>query len=113
MPSSNNVRGHRPSQPNFPVHSIKGNSGMFGFTAVSQFTHKNGVGPDQLRSSQMVVTVEVTDLLLQSLDCLKTLIDCAKSGEAPNDAVVSGLGARPRPVRTGASAAKQGLRPPH
>ncbi|HNO35623.1 MAG TPA: Hpt domain-containing protein, partial [Nitrospira sp.] len=63
------------------AHSIKGNSGMFGFTAVSQFTHKMESVLDQLRSSQMVVTVEVTDLLLQSLDCLKTLIDCAKSGE--------------------------------
>ena len=52
------------------AHSIKGNSGMFGFTAVSQFTHKMESVLDQLRSSQMVVTVEITDLLLQSLDCL-------------------------------------------
>lgn len=49
------------------AHSIKGNSGMFGFTAVSQFTHKRESVLDQLRSSQMVVTVEVTDVLLQSL----------------------------------------------
>ena len=93
------------------AHSIKGNSGMFGFTAVSQFTHKMESVLDQLRSSQMVVTVEVTDLLLQSLDCLKTLIDCAKSGEAPNDAVVSGLGARLEACQNGASAAKQEASP--
>ena len=64
-------------------------------------------------SSQMVVTVEVTDLLLQSLDCLKTLIDCAKSGEAPNDAVVSGLGPVLEACQNGASAAKQEASPPH
>ncbi|MCS6328131.1 MAG: chemotaxis protein CheA [Nitrospira sp.] len=90
------------------AHSIKGNSGMFGFTAVSQFTHKMESVLDQLRSSQMVVTVEVTDLLLQSLDCLKTLIDCAKSGEAPNDELVSGLGARLEACQSGAAAPKAG-----
>ncbi len=86
------------------AHSIKGNSGMFGFTAVSQFTHKMESVLDQLRSSQMVVTVEVTDLLLQSLDCLKTLIDCAKSGEAPNDELVSGLGGRLEACQNGGTA---------
>ncbi|MBS0171666.1 MAG: chemotaxis protein CheA [Nitrospira sp.] len=90
------------------AHSIKGNSGMFGFTAVSQFTHKMESVLDQLRSSQMVVTVEVADLLLQSLDCLKTLIDCAKSGEAPNDDLVSELGARLEACQSGAAAPKPG-----
>jgi len=90
------------------AHSIKGNSGMFGFTAVSQFTHKMESVLDQLRSSQMVVTVEVTDLLLQSLDCLKALIDCAKSGDAPNDELVSGLGARLEACQSGAGVPKTG-----
>ena len=88
------------------AHSIKGNSGMFGFTAVSQFTHKMESVLDQLRSSQMVVTVEVTDLLLQSLDCLKALIDCAKSGEPPNDELVSALGARLEACQNGATSTK-------
>ncbi|MBA5872168.1 MAG: chemotaxis protein CheA [Nitrospira sp. CR2.1] len=90
------------------AHSIKGNSGMFGFTAVSQFTHKMESVLDQLRSSQMVVTVEVADLLLQSLDCLKALIDCAKSGEAPNDELVSALGARLEACQNGATPPKTG-----
>lgn len=76
------------------AHSIKGNSGMFGFTAVSQFTHKMESVLDQLRSSQMVVTVDITDILLQSLDCLKTLIDCARAGESPDAAQVDALSAR-------------------
>ena len=76
------------------AHSIKGNSGMFGFTAVSQFTHKMESVLDQLRSSQMVVTVEITDLLLQSLDCLKTLIDCAKTGDSPDETQIAKLGAQ-------------------
>ena len=89
------------------AHSIKGNSGMFGFTAVSQFTHKMESVLDQLRSSQMVVTVEVTDLLLQSLDCLKTLIDCAKTGDAPNDEQVGSLGAKLEACQGASAAPKQ------
>lgn len=76
------------------AHSIKGNSGMFGFTAVSQFTHKMESVLDQLRSGQMAVTVELTDLLLKSLDGLKTLIECARSGDTPDHATVAALGAQ-------------------
>lgn len=84
------------------AHSIKGNSGMFGFTDVSQFTHKMESVLDQLRSSQMVVTVEITDLLLQSLDCLKTLIECAKTGEPPDEAQVATLGTQLEACQGGA-----------
>lgn len=86
------------------AHSIKGNSGMFGFTAVSQFTHKMESVLDQLRSSQMVVTVEITDILLQSLDCLKTLIDCARAGESPDAAHVEALSVRLEACQGGSSA---------
>lgn len=74
------------------AHSIKGNSGMFGFTAVSQFTHKMESVLDQLRSGQMVVTVELTDLLLRSLDCLKNLIECARTGQEPDQPTIVELG---------------------
>lgn len=66
------------------AHSIKGASGMFGFNAVAQFTHKMETLLDLLRNGQKAVTPQVADLLLRSTDCLKTLIDAAKSG-APID----------------------------
>jgi len=66
------------------AHSIKGASGMFGFNAVAQFTHKMETLLDLLRNGQKAVTPQVADLLLRSTDCLKTLIDAAKSG-APVD----------------------------
>ena len=67
------------------AHSIKGTSGMFGFNAVAQFTHKMETLLDLLRNRQKVVTPQIADLLLKSTDCLKTLIDAAKSG-SPVDA---------------------------
>ncbi|MDH4152389.1 MAG: chemotaxis protein CheA [Nitrospira sp.] len=73
------------------AHSIKGGAGMFGFTAVSQFTHKMETLLDLLRNGQKAVTPVVADLLLKSTDCLKTLIDSTKSGAAVDDDVVQQL----------------------
>ena len=64
---------------------------MFGFTAVAQFTHKMETLLDLLRNGQKVVTPEIADLLLKSTDCLKTLIDAAKSGSPVDDKTVQQL----------------------
>ncbi|MCS6293971.1 MAG: chemotaxis protein CheA [Nitrospira sp.] len=66
------------------AHSIKGNSGMFGFTAVGQFTHKMETLLDQLRNGKFSVTPEITDILLRSTDQLKILIEAARGGAAPD-----------------------------
>ncbi|MBI3808640.1 MAG: chemotaxis protein CheA [Nitrospirae bacterium] len=73
------------------AHSIKGTSGMFGFNAVAQFTHKMETLLDLLRNGQKVVTPHIADLLLKSTDCLKLLIDAAKTGSAVDDKTVHRL----------------------
>jgi len=73
------------------AHSIKGGSGMFSFTAVAQFTHKMETLLDLLRSGQKAVSPEIADLLLKSTDCLKTLIEAAKTGSAVDEATVQRL----------------------
>lgn len=73
------------------AHSIKGTSGMFGFNAVAQFTHKMETLLDLLRNGQKVVTPPIADLLLKSTDCLKTLIDAAKTGAPVDDESVQRL----------------------
>lgn len=75
------------------VHSIKGASGMFGFTAVAQFTHKIETLLDLLRNGQQVVTQPLADLLLRSTDCLKTLIDAVKTGASVDNETVQRLAA--------------------
>ncbi len=72
------------------VHSIKGNSGMFGFATISQFTHKMESVLDRLRNRQMAVSGPVMETLLKATDLLKTLIEAAKSN-APTDESVVGL----------------------
>lgn len=75
------------------AHSIKGASGMFGFTAVAQFTHKIETLLDLLRNGQQVVTQPLADLLLRSTDCLKTLIDAVKTGASVDNETVQRLAA--------------------
>jgi len=73
------------------AHSIKGASGMFGFNAVAQFTHKMETLLDLLRNGQTAVTSTNADLLLKSTDCLKTLIDAAKTGTPVDNETVQRL----------------------
>jgi two-component system, chemotaxis family, sensor kinase CheA len=70
------------------AHSIKGTSGMFGFVTVAQFTHKMETLLDQLRTGQKTVTPVITDLFLKATDCLKTLIEAAKTGSAVDEDTV-------------------------
>jgi two-component system chemotaxis sensor kinase CheA len=73
------------------AHSIKGTSGMFGFTAVAQFTHKMETLLDLLRNGQSRVTPQIADLLLRSTDCLKTLIEAAKTSSSVDEEIVQQL----------------------
>lgn len=73
------------------AHSIKGASGMFGFNAVAQFTHKMETLLDLLRNGQTAATPKIADLLLKSIDCLKTLIDAAKAGTPVDNETVQRL----------------------
>lgn len=73
------------------AHSIKGTSGMFGFNAVAQFTHKMETLLDLLRNGQKAVSPSIADLLLKSTDCLKTLIESVKTGETVDEKTVQRL----------------------
>ncbi len=73
------------------AHSIKGTSGMFGFNAVAQFTHKMETLLDRLRNGQSRVTPQIADLLLKATDCLKTMIDAAKTGSPADEEMAQRL----------------------
>ncbi len=62
------------------AHSIKGNSGMFNFTAIGGLTHKMENVLDLLRNEKIPVTPHVIDVLLRALDGLKGLLEAAQGG---------------------------------
>ncbi len=56
------------------AHTVKGTSSFLGFEQVTNLTHKMEDILNKLRKAEMVVTPEIMDLLLESLDVLKLLI---------------------------------------
>ncbi len=73
------------------AHSIKGNAGMFNFSAIGALTHKMENVLDLLRNEQMPVTPNVIDVLLRSLDGLKTLLNAAQGGDAADEAAIQAV----------------------
>jgi len=71
------------------AHSIKGGSGTFGFTAVSDFTHVMETLLDEMRDGRRKVTQPAVDVLLGSVDCLRDMLQSIRDGGEIDQAVVS------------------------
>lgn len=63
------------------AHSIKGSSGTFGFTDITEFTHVLETLLDQIREGSRRITQEHIDLLLKSVDCLRGLLHSLQNME--------------------------------
>ncbi len=57
-----------------PVHTIKGNSSFLGFDKLTRFTHQLENLLDQLRSGDKQATPDIIDVILTSVDLMKTLM---------------------------------------
>jgi len=57
------------------AHSIKGSSGMFGFTQIYELSHKTEWLLEFLRSGKIDPSSDLIDLLLKCFDCLRNLIE--------------------------------------
>jgi len=68
------------------AHSIKGCSATFGFTDIATFVHRMETALDNIRSQLLSMTPELVDLLLKSLDTLRTMFIQTKA-EQPIDKI--------------------------
>lgn len=57
------------------MHTIKGASGMFGFTMVSNFTHHMEDIYDKIRNNQLNISAYILNVTLNSIDHLRNLIN--------------------------------------
>ncbi len=57
------------------MHTIKGSGAMFGFDAVSSFTHEVETVFDLVRKGEIEVTKDLIDLTLRSRDAIRTMLD--------------------------------------
>jgi two-component system chemotaxis sensor kinase CheA len=66
------------------AHTMKGGSGILNLSDLTELTHMLETMLDQLRDSQRGVTVELTALLLDSVDCLRSILE-AERRQTPLD----------------------------
>jgi len=76
------------------AHSIKGGSATFGFSEIANFTHVMETLLDEMRAGKREVTREGVDLLLQSVDCLRTMLAATQAGKPIEKAEVQALHAQ-------------------
>ena len=57
------------------AHSIKGGAGTFGFSALASFTHVLETLLDEVRAGDRTINVDVVNLLLKSVDCMRDMLD--------------------------------------
>jgi two-component system chemotaxis sensor kinase CheA len=67
------------------AHSIKGGAATFGFNEVASFTHTLETLLDELRGQRMLVTQDLCDLLLRSVDVMRDMLR-ATQAKQPLDA---------------------------
>lgn len=60
------------------MHTIKGSSAMFGFNAISEFTHEAESAMDQVRNGIVPVTNELIDLMLKSRDHIRIMLEAGQ-----------------------------------
>ncbi len=70
------------------AHSIKGGSCTFGFNEVADFTHIMETLLDEMRDGRRKVTQLVIDVLLGSVDCLRTMLTSNQAGQDVDGATV-------------------------
>ena len=57
------------------MHTIKGSAGMFGFDAISRFTHEAETTFDEVRNGRVAVSSELITLTLQARDHIREMLD--------------------------------------
>jgi two-component system chemotaxis sensor kinase CheA len=67
------------------AHTIKGSAGIFGIDPVVAFTHHVETLLEQVRSGRKALTPELSTLLLQCNDQIRTLVSAASSSQAESE----------------------------
>lgn len=71
------------------AHSIKGGAGTFGFDQVTEFTHLVETLLDEMRDGRREISQSDIEILLESVDCIRLLIDSDKEQTPCTDPKIS------------------------
>lgn len=67
------------------AHSIKGGAGTFGFNHVTEFTHLVETLLDEMRDGRRVIVQSDVEILLDSVDCMRLLIEAIRDETTYSD----------------------------
>lgn len=73
------------------MHTLKGNSAMFGFDLIDSFTHNLETIYDQVRNGQLQISPEILNVTLASVDHLKLMLDEQNYNDPDFKTVYNGL----------------------
>lgn len=62
------------------AHSIKGSGGSLGLTDIASFAHFTETLLDEMREGKRKPSAEITEVLLESVDCLREMLDAKRDG---------------------------------
>lgn len=68
-----------------PMHSLKGASGFLGLNRINKLAHKAENILDELRKGAMVVTSDIMDVILESTDALRQMIENLENTNTEGD----------------------------
>ncbi len=87
------------------AHSIKGGAGTFGFPEISSFTHVMETLLDEMRDGRRAIERSAADLLLESVDVLRGMVDAAQNNTENDQARVADVQGRLEALLAGGSGA--------
>jgi two-component system chemotaxis sensor kinase CheA len=76
------------------AHSIKGGSGTFGFTDMTEVTHVLETLLDRIRKNEIAITADMVDAFLQAGDVLRGLLEAHQNGTVADEAASHEIRAR-------------------
>lgn len=91
------------------AHSIKGGSGTFGFNQVAEFTHVVETLLDEVRSGDRAMNQSIMDLLLVSVDCIRSLLQDLQAGDDPDLTQATDLKSQFEAILNGESASSESV----
>ena len=76
------------------AHSIKGSAGTFGFSEISDFTHKMETVLDKMRNDELEITQQLISVLLSAVDSLNNMLISYREAKPCDTSLVENVSAQ-------------------
>ena len=85
------------------AHSIKGSAGTFGFSEISDFTHKMETVLDKMRNDELEISQQLISVLLSAVDSLNNMLISHREAKPYDTSLAENVSAQLEELTTHAS----------